>query len=144
MKVNGKQPHDAALLAAKYHISAKAVRDIWAHRTWACTTATFWTQEEASMYVQKRLCERCRDAGVRLGNAAVACGKCKHVVMKIVMRRKHASAHPTALAAQDNEHHSTIDAPMRKQAMDQIWRECNANMRGLLDETLDWMDGALK
>lgn len=96
------------------------------------------------MYVQKRLCGRCRDVGVRLSNTAAACGKCKHLVMKIVMRRKHGSAHPTDLAAKDEMHHSNIDAPIRKQTIDQIWRKCNTNMRGLLDETLNWMDGALK
>jgi len=38
-----KTRHTAALLAAEYGISSKAIRDIWTRRSWAEDTRPFWT-----------------------------------------------------------------------------------------------------
>ena len=38
-----KTKHTAALLAAEYGISSKAIRDIWSRRSWAEDTRPFWT-----------------------------------------------------------------------------------------------------
>lgn len=38
-----KTPRTAALLAAKYGISPKAIRDIWTRKSWAETTRPYWS-----------------------------------------------------------------------------------------------------
>ena len=40
-----KTRHDAARLAAKFGITAKAIRDIWRRRTWKRTTAHLWARQ---------------------------------------------------------------------------------------------------
>jgi len=36
----------AAQCAKQYGITAKAVRDVWNHRTWANQTFRYWTEQE--------------------------------------------------------------------------------------------------
>jgi len=38
-----KNSRTAALLAAEYGVTPKAIRDIWIHRTWAHDTRPHWT-----------------------------------------------------------------------------------------------------
>ena len=32
----------ASVLAHKYGVTGKAIRDVWTHKTWACATRPFW------------------------------------------------------------------------------------------------------
>ena len=41
-----KTRHDAARLAAKFGVTAKAIRDIWRRRTWKRTTVHLWSRQE--------------------------------------------------------------------------------------------------
>jgi hypothetical protein len=41
-----KTRHEAARLAAKFGITAKAIRDIWRRRTWKRTTEHLWARQE--------------------------------------------------------------------------------------------------
>ena len=41
-----KTRHDASRLAAKFGVTAKAIRDIWRRRTWKRTTAHLWVRQE--------------------------------------------------------------------------------------------------
>ena len=43
MQKETKSSRTAALLAAKYGVTPKAIRDIWSHRTWAHNTRPHWT-----------------------------------------------------------------------------------------------------
>ena len=58
----------AASVAARFGITAKAVRDIWNLRTWVQTTEPYWTQADHDFYLTKRpsrLCEACKARDVR-------------------------------------------------------------------------------
>ena len=56
VKRSGKCRQDAALLGAHYGISAKAVRDVWNHRTWSEATMCLWTLQDVTKYVHTELC----------------------------------------------------------------------------------------
>ena len=67
----------AASVAARFGITAKAVRDIWKLRTWVQTTEPYWTQADHAHFLTKRpsrLCEECKARNVRSRSAA--CERC--------------------------------------------------------------------
>jgi len=51
-------------LALKYHITEKAVRDIWLPRTWKRATKPFWTPQDQKCFLQKHGCAECHKKGV--------------------------------------------------------------------------------
>ena len=62
-------------LAEKFGVTSKAVRDIWARRSWASTTYPHWTPEDHTKFIKKKLCESCRNKG--LLSFEHACVRCK-------------------------------------------------------------------
>ena len=38
----------ASVLAHKYGVTGKAIRDVWTHKTWACATRPFWPAADDS------------------------------------------------------------------------------------------------
>ena len=61
-------------LALKYHITEKAVRDIWLPRTWKRVTKPFWTQSDQECFMTKHGCAECKKKGVK--KLFHACNKC--------------------------------------------------------------------
>ena len=41
-------PPTASVLAHKYGVTGKAIRDVWTHKTWACATRPFWPAADDS------------------------------------------------------------------------------------------------
>ena len=61
-------------LALKYHITEKAVRDIWLPRTWKRVTKPFWTPQDQACFMKKHGCAECHKNGVK--KLLHACHKC--------------------------------------------------------------------
>lgn len=71
-----RNPRDAmsAILAAKYGITMKAVRDVWNLRTWAHSTVPYWSRADHQLFLKKNLCVNCKRKGVEtLDRACKAC-----------------------------------------------------------------------
>ncbi|EKX46370.1 hypothetical protein GUITHDRAFT_107978 [Guillardia theta CCMP2712] len=49
------------ILSKSFHISPKAVRDIWNKRTWVRETLSLWTPEELHRYAQSKRCPIAED-----------------------------------------------------------------------------------
>jgi hypothetical protein len=67
----------AASVAARFGITAKAVRDIWNLRTWVQTTEPYWTPADHAHFLTKRpprLCEECKARNV--SSRSAACQRC--------------------------------------------------------------------
>jgi hypothetical protein len=156
VKKQGKSPRDAARLAGLYGITAKAVRDVWTHRTWTRATMSLWTVEDMELYMRRQLCADCCHAGVNLEKITAACTTCKAKVRKIVRRRTDlrgtrengtaATAGPAAgPSASEPSHESTLSSDrytfgsLRSSGWDQIWCRQDRHHSGLLQEALDSM-----
>jgi hypothetical protein len=153
VKKQGKSPHDAARLAGHYGITAKAVRDVWTHRSWARATLSLWTVEDMELYMRRQLCADCRHAGVNLEKITAACTTCTAKVRRIVRRRTDlggtrenetaATAGPAAGPSAFEPSHESSDrctfASLRSSGWDQIWRRQDRHHGGLLQEALDSM-----
>ena len=79
-----KTRYDSALLAARFGITAKAIRDIWNRRTWPQATMHLWTPEETKAWLQSIMCPACRDLDFNsVANAvAVACSVCSQRIRR--------------------------------------------------------------
>ena len=150
VKRDGKTPHDAARLAMQYGITAKAVRDIWAHRTWKLATVSLWTLHEAKEYVKTKLCANCHcavAAGISLENATRGCAKCVRFAQKFLgakedhnMPKVMPHHMPKVMPHFDEaERHGRVTSPVPplQRRMDQVWIRKNAQLGGLMDEALD-------
>ena len=70
--------HDAALLAGRFNVSAKAIRDIWRRRTWWRATRHLWTPEEVQHHLRQLLCPACKSLDVV--SETETCTQCaKHI-----------------------------------------------------------------
>ena len=49
------------IVAARYGISAKSVRDIWNRKSWIAATEPLWTDEVHRSHCLRLLCIRCRE-----------------------------------------------------------------------------------
>jgi len=64
----------SALLAARYGITMKAVRDVWNLRTWAWATMAHWSRADHTLFRKKYLCASCKRKSVdKLDPACKAC-----------------------------------------------------------------------
>jgi hypothetical protein len=141
VKRDGKTPHDAKRLALQYGITAKAVRDIWTHRTWKHATLGLWTLRETKEYIKTKLCARCYcsiQTGLRLENAT-GCARCVRIAGKIFGSKGNhdlpdLARHP--VEAEMNGEVSFLVPPLLHK-MDQVWIRKNAHLGGLMDEALD-------
>ena len=145
VKRAGKTPHDAARLSVQYGITAKAVRDIWTHRTWKYATVSLWTLQEFEEHIKTKLCVRCYcavEAGILLTNATRSCAKCSRIAQKILgakenhNMRKARPRHSNHNGAERHGRVSTTVPPLVFR-MDQVWIRKNAHLGGLMDEALD-------
>jgi hypothetical protein len=151
VKRQRKSRHDAARLAGHYGITAKAIRDVWNHRTWVRATVSLWTVEDKKKYVSKKLCSACCDAGVSLVKSTAACTTCKGVVHEILRHRtglggNKAAASTARMAAGPPDYgpsHQTCDsctyASLRSSGPNMIWRRQDRLHDGLLQESLDFI-----
>jgi hypothetical protein len=134
VKRAGKTRHDAARLAVKYGITAKAVRDIWTHRTWKHATVSLWTLHDFEEYIKAKVCMRCNSAAEAfLTNTTGGRAKCGWIVQEILGAKKDHSYH------NGTERHGRVSTPMPPLVcrMDQVWIRKNAHLGGLMDEALD-------
>ena len=149
VKRSGKCRHDAALLGAHYGISAKAVRDVWSHRTWSEATMCLWTLQDVTKYVHMQLCSDCRDAEVSFDNGTGACTNCKRFMTTITTLMTDAGqtnngqseSQSVALAGNPDAPSASGDGTardsLRSSDCHPIWRRQNSLHDGLLDEALD-------
>jgi hypothetical protein len=146
VKNNGKGAHDAARLAEQYGITAKAIRDIWSHRTWVLATVTYWTHEQVTTYVHKRLCAGCRNAGINFDHGT-ACLRCMRSIRRIRELRAGGTG-PQSNGAAATVGEVTVPAAigndsagpsLRRRSWNEIWLRQNSIHEGLLQEALDSM-----
>jgi len=52
--------HGAALLAGRFNVTTKAIRDIWRRRTWWRATRHLWTPEQKRNHLRNLLCPTCK------------------------------------------------------------------------------------
>eukprot|EP00960_Hanusia_phi_P076121 768519-Hanusia_phi.AAC.3 len=52
----GLTTRTSIMLSKNFHISPKAVRDIWNKRTWVRETFSLWTREEMQCYAKSKKC----------------------------------------------------------------------------------------
>jgi len=158
VKINGKHASDANRLATQYGITAKAVRDVWNHRTWVIATIALWEPEEARQYTLGRLCARCREA-VRMRHIEQVCRKCKQFIRRIKMLRDGvegagqgahegsgsggATGGATGSNSDANSTGSPPGSPFQRRTADNIWRERDRDHRGLLEEGLRLIETGL-
>jgi len=155
VRLQGKRQGDASRLGTQFGITAKAVRDIWTHRTWIYATVSLWPLPEAESYVVDHLCEKCCSSGVRLELAAAACTRCMRMIRAIVAQRKDiGGSEASAGAAIVREatvagtrqhvlgHKPEPYVSLRRQTMSQIWRKCDSDRQGLLGDALDLVCGS--
>jgi len=134
-----RSPHDAKRLASQYGITAKAVRDIWSHRTWKKATVCFWTLDETRHFIDKGFCERCFSAVTT--SSGHACAKCKRTLLGIA--RANADIRPSPLLPICSEYDKVeqqVFVPTEPRTlhhrMDHVWQRKNAQLGGLMDEAL--------
>ena len=149
VKRRGKGHHDAASLGKRYSITAKAVRDVWRHRTWAYATMCFWTPAEVNTFARRKMCADCREAGVSMESSKQACTKCKKIVRRLMSHRaglrlnQGASATAGLAAELHDSWHESGDcptfAPLRTLGWNQIWSRQNGLHDGLLQEALEFI-----
>jgi hypothetical protein len=142
VKRNGKTPHDAALLAVQYGITAKTVRDIWNHRTWKHATVSLWTPHETKEYIKTELCTSCSfavDAGICLENATRDCAKCMRFAKKFLGAKENHNMPKVMPHHNGAEGHGNASSPVQPllHRMDQVWIRKNAQLGGLMDQALD-------
>jgi hypothetical protein len=75
-----KGRHDAALLAGRFNVTAKAIRDIWRRRTWWRATRHLWTPEEKTKHLRNLLCPTCKFLNV--DSQTDACQLCARQIAK--------------------------------------------------------------
>ena len=146
VKNNGKDAHDAARLAEHYGITAKAIRDVWSHRTWVRATVTSWTHDEVKAYVHTRLCAGCRNAGISFRHG-MACQRCMRSVRRIRDLRagstgsqsNGAAATVRTEAVPATTGNNSTDPSLRRRSWNEIWLRQNSLHGGLLQEALDSM-----
>ena len=152
VKRAGQTPHNAARLAVQYGITAKAVRDIWIHRTWKQATVSLWTLHETKEYIKTKLCARCNcavEAGIFLANATRGCAKCVRVAQKILgawaKEDYDVPKQPNVMPHHNGaERHGGVSTPVPPLVcrMDQVWIRKNAQLGGLMDEALATVSGS--
>ena len=150
VKNHGKGPHDAARFADQYGITAKAIRDIWNHRTWVRATVAIWTHEQVTAYVHKRLCAGCRNSGISFDHGT-ACPRCMRSVRRIRELRAggtgsqsngaaatvHAVTAPAAIGSRI--YNNSTGPSLRRRSWNEIWLRQNSLHGGLLQEALEFL-----
>jgi hypothetical protein len=151
VKKKGKSHRDAASLGKHYRITAKAVRDVWRHRTWSYATMCFWMPAEVNIFARRKMCAACCDAGISIESSKHACAKCKKIVRRILshragLRQKKGAAATAGLAAEppaSGPSHESGDcstfAPLRTSGWNQIWSRQDGLHDGLLQEALEFI-----
>lgn len=102
LQLHPASPERVRILAGQYHLTTKAIRDIWNMRTWAWATAPCWTQVDLHVWLrQQGTCRPCIASSALASLVSTACAECqrKHIKMLYMCSGRKGGRAPRWLAA---------------------------------------------